>query len=202
MKTKTVILALSAVLLTGFATVGEAKRFGGGKSYRSYSAPAKKADAKRDEPAAADDSPLANIRLPVSGRGASTSGTVTSAGAGAAGAAAGADAAEEEPSPEDLKRMAEQRALEEQIVKRLAEERKAREAAEEARKKEEQERLAAIAAAERAEKEKREQADADRRARIENDKEIERQRQARLNACVVKPVMTDAEIETCKEIWR
>lgn len=202
MKTKAVILSLSAVLLIGFATVGEAKRFGGGKSSGSHPAPARKPDHKDDELPEDRDAPTVNIRLPASrSSGASTSSTTTSAGTAALAADTGS-AAEVVLSPEEVKRINEQRALEERLAQKAAEEQKAREAAEDARKKEEQVRIAALAAAARAQREKREQQEAERRARIEHEQEIELHRQARMNQCVIKPVMTDAEIAICKEVWR
>lgn len=202
MKTKTAILASSAMLLIGFATVGEAKRFGGGKSSGTYTAPAKKTDNKEDELPEEKGSPAMNIRLPVSGgSGASTSNATASAGAAALGAATGSAAANA-LSPDEAKKTRERQALEAQLAQKEEEELKAREAAEEALKKEEQARIAALAAAARAAREKREQQEAERRARIENEKEIERQRQASANRCVFKPVMTDDEIAICREAGR
>ncbi len=45
-------------------------------------------------------------------------------------------------------------------------------------------------------------AEARRIARLEREKEEERLRQERIRECVIKPVMTDAEIAKCKEVWR
>lgn len=47
-----------------------------------------------------------------------------------------------------------------------------------------------------------EKAEAARLARLEREKEAERQRIERERQCVIKPVMTDAEIAKCKEVWR
>ncbi len=47
-----------------------------------------------------------------------------------------------------------------------------------------------------------ERAEARRVARLEREKEEERLRQERARLCVIKPVMTDAEIAQCKEVWR
>lgn len=47
-----------------------------------------------------------------------------------------------------------------------------------------------------------EKAEAKRLARLEQQKEEERLRQERARQCVIKPVMTDAEIARCKEVWR
>lgn len=47
-----------------------------------------------------------------------------------------------------------------------------------------------------------EKAEARRIARLEREKEAERQRIERERLCVIKPVMTDAEIAQCKEVWR
>lgn len=47
-----------------------------------------------------------------------------------------------------------------------------------------------------------EKAEARRLARIEREKEEERMRQEQIRQCVIKPVMTDAEIAKCKEVWR
>ena len=50
--------------------------------------------------------------------------------------------------------------------------------------------------------EKAEKAEAQRIARLEREKEAERQRFERERLCVIKPVMTDAQIAQCKEVWR
>ncbi|MBK6630754.1 MAG: hypothetical protein IPG33_06695 [Betaproteobacteria bacterium] len=47
-----------------------------------------------------------------------------------------------------------------------------------------------------------EKAEAKRLARLERLKEEEQLRQERARLCVIKPVMTDAEIARCKEAWR
>ena len=47
-----------------------------------------------------------------------------------------------------------------------------------------------------------EKAEARRIARLERQKEADRQRLERERQCVIKPVMTDAEIAKCKEVWR
>jgi len=47
-----------------------------------------------------------------------------------------------------------------------------------------------------------EKAEARRLARIEREREEERMRQEQIRQCVIKPVMTDAEIAKCKEVWR
>lgn len=47
-----------------------------------------------------------------------------------------------------------------------------------------------------------EKAEARRIARLEREREAERQRLERERLCVIKPVMTDAEIARCKEVWR
>ena len=47
-----------------------------------------------------------------------------------------------------------------------------------------------------------EKAEARRIARLERQKEADRQRLERERQCVIKPVMTDAEIAQCKEVWR
>ena len=47
-----------------------------------------------------------------------------------------------------------------------------------------------------------EKAEARRIARLERQKEADRQRLERERLCVIKPVMTDAEIAKCKEVWR
>lgn len=203
MKTKSAFLALSAMLLIGFATASEAKGFGGGKSSGVSTATAKKTGNKEDVLPEAKDKAEINIRLPSvsAGSGASASSTAMSAGTAALGATAGAAVAKT-LSPEEVRKANDERAQEEQRELKAAEERKAREAAEEARKKEERERLAAIAAAAREEREKREAQAAERRAQIEKEKEIERQRQARLNQCAFKPVMTDAEMAICREVLR
>ena len=49
---------------------------------------------------------------------------------------------------------------------------------------------------------KEEQAEARRVAREERAREQERARAERERQCVIKPVMTDAEIAFCKEVWR
>ena len=46
-----------------------------------------------------------------------------------------------------------------------------------------------------------EKAEALRIVRLEQEKEAERQRLERERLCVIKPVMTDAEIAQCKEAW-
>ena len=47
-----------------------------------------------------------------------------------------------------------------------------------------------------------EKAEAKRIARLERQKEAEKQRLERERLCVIKPVMTNAEIAQCKEVWR
>lgn len=103
-------------------------------------------------------------------------------------------------SPEEVKKNNEKHVQEEPPVK--AEEQKVPQMAEEVRLKEEQDRLAAIAAVKRAEQAKKDKEEAARQASIEKEKEIVRQRQARERLCVIKPVMSDAEIAVCKEVWR
>ncbi len=49
---------------------------------------------------------------------------------------------------------------------------------------------------------KEEQAEARRVAQAERAREAERERAAREKLCIIKPVMTDAEIAYCKEVWR
>lgn len=49
---------------------------------------------------------------------------------------------------------------------------------------------------------KEEQAEARRLAREERAREQERERVERERLCVIKPVMTDAQIAQCKEVWR
>jgi len=49
---------------------------------------------------------------------------------------------------------------------------------------------------------KEEQAEARRVAQAERAREAERERAAREKLCVIKPVMTDAEIAYCKGVWR
>ncbi len=198
MKTRPAILALSAVLLIGFATVAEAKKFGGGKSSGSSAAPAKKPGNKADEPSEPKGGSTVSIRLPGPGGGNSSTGsTAMSVGAAALGAAAGSASARN-LSPEEAKKTLEKQALKEQRAQKAEEERKA----EETRKKEEQKQLWDKAAVVLAEKEKREKLEAAHLTQIKNEKEIERQRKARENLCVIKPVMTDAEIALCKEVWR
>lgn len=69
-------------------------------------------------------------------------------------------------------------------------------------KKAESDRLAKAAEAEKTSQEKAEKAEAQRIARLEREKEEERQRLERESQCVIKPVMTDAQIVQCKEVWR
>lgn len=49
---------------------------------------------------------------------------------------------------------------------------------------------------------KEEQAEAKRLARQAREREEERLRAERALECRIKPVMTDAEIARCKEVWR
>lgn len=49
---------------------------------------------------------------------------------------------------------------------------------------------------------KEEQAEARRLAREERAREAEKERLERERQCRIKPVMTDAEITLCKEVWR
>ncbi|MDT3736089.1 MAG: hypothetical protein ROZ00_07690 [Denitratisoma sp.] len=49
---------------------------------------------------------------------------------------------------------------------------------------------------------KEEQAEARQLARAERAREQERERYERERLCVIKPVMTDAQIAQCKEVWR
>jgi hypothetical protein len=49
---------------------------------------------------------------------------------------------------------------------------------------------------------KEEKAEARRLAREERAREQERERVERERLCVIKPVMTDAQIAQCKEVWR
>ncbi|MBI4987997.1 MAG: hypothetical protein HZC23_04165 [Rhodocyclales bacterium] len=85
---------------------------------------------------------------------------------------------------------------------RLAKIAQAERKAELERKKTESDRLAQEAEAEKTRQEKAEKAEAQRIARLEQQKEEERQRLERERLCVIKPVMTDAQIAQCKEVWR
>lgn len=49
---------------------------------------------------------------------------------------------------------------------------------------------------------KEEEAEAGRLAREERAREEEKERLERERQCIIKPVMTDAEIARCKEVWR
>ncbi|GAB1414532.1 MAG: hypothetical protein LC123_05135 [Burkholderiales bacterium] len=49
---------------------------------------------------------------------------------------------------------------------------------------------------------KQEQAEARRLARAERARELAKERADRERLCVIKPVMTDAEIAFCKDVWR
>lgn len=82
-------------------------------------------------------------------------------------------------------------------AKKVAEERKPQQATEEARLKEEHDQVKA--AARRTAQEREDEA---RQAQAEKEKEVLRQRQTREKLCVIKPVMTDAEIALCKKVWR
>ncbi len=64
------------------------------------------------------------------------------------------------------------------------------------------ERLAKEADAEKSRQEMAEKAEAQRIARQEREQELERLRQEREQQCVILPVMTDAQIAKCKEVWR
>jgi hypothetical protein len=69
-------------------------------------------------------------------------------------------------------------------------------------KKAESNRLAKAAETEKASQEKAEKAEARRIARLEREREATRIRLERERMCVIKPVMTDAQIAQCKEVWR
>lgn len=101
-------------------------------------------------------------------------------------------------SPEEARRRAEKQAEDERLAKIAEDQRKAAQEKEKA----EQERLAAIAAAEREKKERAEKAEALRLAKLEAEQERARKQLEKERQCQIKPVMTDAEIALCKEVWR
>jgi flagellar motility protein MotE (MotC chaperone) len=107
--------------------------------------------------------------------------------------AAGGDAYDK--NLESARASAEEQARLAKIAKEAEDKRLAREAAE-------KKRLADVAAAEKAERDKEEA-----KRRIEQDRivkadERKRMQMERERSCVVKPVMTDAEMANCKKVWR
>lgn len=180
MKTRHAIFVLSAVLLIGFSTTGEAKRFGGGKSSGINATPSKKAHDNEDESSESKGGPAVSIRLSrPGGSGASTESTAMPVGAAGFGVAA--DSADAKAlSPEEAMEIRKKQAQDELRARKEMEERKA-----------------ALA-----EMKKREKQEAERLALINNEKEADAQRKARESLCVIKPVMTDADISLCREVWR
>jgi len=102
---------------------------------------------------------------------------------------------EYEKSLKEAQASAETQTRQAEIAKRAAEKQKADEAAEDKRK--EQEAAAEKARLEVEESKQREEQI--RQAKIEEQKRLRAERQ---RSCVIKPVMTDAEIANCKKVWR
>lgn len=100
---------------------------------------------------------------------------------------------------------AEKKATAEQQMRQLEErERQDKLAAAQRRAEEDREKIETKARAEKAveEKLKADQAEARRLAEAEKAKERARLQYAIERECVIKPVMTNAEIATCKRVWR
>lgn len=192
---KTKIL-LTAVLAAAFAAgpgVGEAKRIGA-KSTKNSSTPTKKVDD--EETKASGSMPLSlRPRLPVA---AGTAAGVVAGGA----AAATAELAQQQASPEE--QQAEAAALAERKPQEKLTAFGNKALIEDAVGKAEQAAAAQKALTARLENERlmREQ-EAEAKRRAEEDRQAMRRAQAleRDRACIIQPVMSDAEIERCKWAW-
>lgn len=186
-KTAIHLCAVAAAIFLVFAPDAEAKRLGSSSS-------AKKTADHPDS----SISTAPKMSVSASASGASSGSTAAATiGATAAVAAAGAAVART-PSPEEQKRLDERLAAkqaEEERLKKMAAE---RQLAENIKAEEEKARLEKQAAEEKSRQNKlelREQARLAEEQRIQEQKDRERQ-------CVILPVMSDAQIAKCREVWR
>lgn len=186
MHIKLAVLAV-AVMLVAYPGESEARRFGGG--VRISSTP------KTSSPSYS----VPTIRVHTNNNSSAPSGNALAVGSVPYGTVSKNAAQALEPlSPEEARRRAEKQAEDERLAKIANEERKAAQAKEKA----EQERLAAIGAIEREKQEQVQKAEALRIAKLEAEQERARKQLARERQCKIQPVMTDAEIALCKEVWR
>lgn len=189
-------LALIAAIVTlALPFDSEARRVGGGGS----------SSAARHSSSEAGGTVNKNISVNLGGRGASGgtgSGVAGAVAAGAAGAVVG-NAVAKALSPEEEKKIADQKAEEERLAKIVNLDRQVDEETRKANAERYAAKLAADkATAERAEQERKEKAENDRLARLERERLEEQQRKDREKLCVIRPVMSDAAIALCKEVWR
>lgn len=181
------LCALAAAMIFAFSPDAEARRLGGSGSHHSTSHHEKTGALSEDSSTAS-----AGTKLNISSHRESSS--------------AATEVAPDTPgstparplSPEEQKRMEERRtarqAEEDRLRKVLAE----RQLAENIKAEEEKARLEKQAAAEKLRQENLERKEKARLAeeqRIQDLKDRERQ-------CVILPVMSDAQIATCREVWR
>lgn len=180
-------VAAVAVMLVAYPGESEAKRFG----VRVSSTP------KTTSPSYS----VPTIRVHTNSSSGSPSGNALATGTvpyGSGSVSKNAAQALEPMSPEEARRRAEKQAEDERLAKIADDQRKAAQEKEKA----EQERLAAIGAAEREKQERAEKAEALRIAKLEAEQERARKQLEKERQCKILPVMTDAEIAFCKEVWR
>lgn len=185
MQFKAVVVAVVIVFIA-FPGESEAKRFG----FRSSASTPKPSTSHASPPARHSEieSSLETGSLRAIARSAarnSSDGTSNQAGL------TEDNATVESMSAEQIQRRVAKQAEEERLSKQADEERKATLE----RQKAERDRLAMLAAAEQEKQERARKAEAAREERAR--KQLERERQ-----CNIQPVMTDAEIAICKEVWR
>ncbi len=181
--TKALVMAVFAVALIAVSTDSEARRGRRSSSTASSTPPS---------------APSVTLRTgsgPSSGP--STSQTAVAVGAAAvAGAAVASIAPRGDSYEQALAKEQQNAALSAKQAQTLKE-------TEDKRKADEEAKLRKLAAAADIGRQQREQADAQRRAE-ERAAKVEAARKAQLErerACVIKPVMTDAEMEGCKRAW-
>ena len=185
-KTAIHLCAVAAAIFLVFAPDAEAKRLGSSSSAKKTA----------DHPESSI-STVPKVSVSASASGASPGTAAATIGATAAVAAAGAAVART-PSPEEQKRLDERLAAkqaEEERLKKMAAE---RQLAENIKAEEEKARLEKLAAEEQSRQKKlelREQARLAEEQRVQEQKDRERQ-------CVILPVMSDAQIAKCREVWR
>ena len=178
------ILALTALTLVSLASGNaDAKRLGGGKT----------SGIAKAETSAAKAAPTASpAPKPASSAGKVAAAAVVGAGAGAVVGTAYARATSQPATPvapqEQLAAVSPGVAASESRLRKLDEEAAG----------DKTDKPAVKSAAER----RREQKEAAEKAAAERKAELQRAQIAREMSCQIKPVMTDAELANCREVWR
>lgn len=195
--------ALTTALAVCFALTAaqaEAKRVGSSSRSSSSSSTVSKPkadDAKPEEPRRdINVNVVPSIRYSAAGAAAGAVAGSAAAKAVAESDAAKAQAAEAEAAAAELSRME----REDNIKSKARAEELAR-IAEEAVKTAEAKFKAEQAAKLAEERRREEEAEAKRRAAEERREELKRLAIEREKSCVIKPTMTDAEIDHCKQVW-